>query len=195
MPDLFDLELSVSADVVTDFLYFALASILYQRNIFPESLFHQKHAFGVSLVAINNTNLHNSVCTMLTEVRKWLLAGDLQSLFLVIRHSASNVVVEKWKLNVSVDGSANPSANQTDYAKQIKTIIKQIVSCVTFLPTLEGEFLYEIEAVTRKTPPPLGWRRAESDSVFAGESLELRELQTAVYKVGTNVEFVSPLAC
>ena len=78
-------------------------SILYQRGVYPPESFHQKKKYGLSLTVTSDDKLASYLATVLEHLERWLAAGALQRLVLVIAGSPEGDVLERWTFDVQTD--------------------------------------------------------------------------------------------
>ena len=78
-------------------------SILYQRGVYPPESFQQKKQYGLSLTVTSDDKLASYLATVLEHLERWLAAGALRRLVLVIAGSPEGDVLERWTFDVQTD--------------------------------------------------------------------------------------------
>lgn len=99
-----EITLRGSVAIVTEFFVYALNNILYQRSIYPASMFAFEKKYGLSLMMTKDENLKNYLTNVLSQLEKWLLSGDVEKLVLVFMAAATGEVRERWTFNVQCGG-------------------------------------------------------------------------------------------
>ena len=79
------------------------SSILYQRGVYPPESFQQKKQYGLSLTVTSDDKLAAYLATVLEHLERWLAAGALKRLVLVIAGSPEGDVLERWTFDVQTD--------------------------------------------------------------------------------------------
>ncbi len=95
-----EITLKGSVDIVTEFFHYALNNILFQRCIYPPSLFHFEKKYGLSLMVTKDPALKEYLNHVLSQLDKWLLEGRVQQLVLLFLSAKSGEVRERWTFNV-----------------------------------------------------------------------------------------------
>jgi len=80
-------------------------SILYQRGVYPPESFQQKKQYGLSLTVTSDDKLASYLATVLEHLERWLSAGALRRLVLVIAGSPEGDVLERWTFDVQTDAA------------------------------------------------------------------------------------------
>lgn len=80
-------------------------SILYQRGVYPPESFQQKKQYGLSLTVTSDDKLASYLATVLEHLERWLGAGALRRLVLVIAGSPEGDVLERWTFDVQTDAA------------------------------------------------------------------------------------------
>ena len=195
-----EITLHGSTEIVTEFFGYAVNSILYQRGLYPADAFKRVSKYGVTLFVSADDGFNKYLSQVMSQLKKWLLANDLEQLVLVIANAANNETLERWVFKIETTDLENRDpdvqrATKTDkeIASEIGAIIRQITSSVTFLPALEDFCTFDLLVYTRKDATvPTEWE--DSDPKFISNSTEvsLRSFTTKVHKVDTMVSYRAP---
>jgi len=207
-----NITLRGSTAIVTEFFGYAINSVLYQRAIYPEDMFEAKKQYNLQIMVTKDKELRAYMNHILEQVQQWLLSGDIQKLVLVIASIDDGTVLERWVFNVETDKSKVPNAGaakaktQTlskgkgkgkskgkslkEIKNEIRGIIRQITSSVTFLPLLEVPCSFDILVYTDKEcAVPKKWKESAPKEIVNAETVRLRSFDTKVHKVDAMVSY------
>ncbi|CAN0223074.1 unnamed protein product, partial [Discosporangium mesarthrocarpum] len=90
-----------SVDIVTEFFYYSINSILYQRGIYPAENFIRESKWGLTVLTTNDETLKKYLNTVVQQMEGWLTNGDLQRMVLVVTGTDSGQTLERWAFNVT----------------------------------------------------------------------------------------------
>ncbi|GAA5932027.1 spindle checkpoint protein MAD2 [Sporobolomyces koalae] len=204
------LSLKGSTKIVTEFFEYSVNSILYQRGIYPPEDFKQVKKYGLTLFTSADEALEKYVQNVMKQVQAWILAGKLDSLALIIMNRDTREVVERWQFDIQVEeppptSSDPPTATEAAGApakskaektpeqvqKDIQDIMRQITSSVTFLPSLEEQYVFTILTYAKKdTEVPKEWIDSDPHMIIGNaEQVKLRSFSTNRHKVGGLVAY------
>eukprot|EP01084_Bolivina_argentea_P065957 120237_1 len=194
-----------STDIVTEFFYFSINSILFQRGIYPADTFCKVQKYGLTVLISQDEGLKSYLENINRQVAGWLMKGQVQKLVVVISGVESGESLERWVFQVHHerpveplrDGDRNaptpPSTkSRKEVANEIQAIIRQITASVTFLPMFNETCAFDLLVYTNNDAQvPVEW--AESDPKYIQDSNEvrLRSFTTQIHKVDTMVAFKS----
>lgn len=97
------ITLKGSVEVVSEFFFTAINSILYQRGIYHPETFKRETKYGLTVLTTTDTGLITYLQNVMSQMGTWLLEGDVQRLVVVVTGVDSGEVLERWQFNVSVD--------------------------------------------------------------------------------------------
>lgn len=120
----------------------------------------------------------------------------VRTVSLDIINSFSNELIESWDFDIKTDRSEyyNPN-NRTSNKKlasihkEIASIMRQILSTVSFLPRLNGCYSFNISVVFADGCTPRGWCPVEYFPIENPEKVELLPFSTGQHRVKTAVNF------
>lgn len=104
-------------------------------------------------------------------------------------------VMERWDFNVEYEGSDKGSERTSDKPlKQIKNeirdVMKQITSSVTYLPLLDCPCSFDIQIYADyKVDLPSDWADVEPANIYNAQSVKMKSFSTKFHKMGTVVTF------
>lgn len=172
---------------------YAINSILYQRGIYPEDEFEQKKKYGLPLLVTKDAGVRQYLNRVLSQIQTWLMNGDIQKLVVVIIDIESNETKERWNFDIQMDvdaavtGSEKP---QQEIVNEIRTIIRQITSSITYLPLLEGRCIFDILIYTNQSAPiPTKWEESGARLIENSEQVRLYSFSTNIHKVDSLVAY------
>ena len=185
-----------SAQIVSEFFFYATNSVLYQRGIYPQDDFEMMKKYGLAILVSKDPQLKEYLTKIMGQVEKWLMEGDIQQLVIVITGIETKQVLERWVFNIETDKSALlPNAIPREKSvKEIKGeiagIIRQITASVTFLPYFEERCSFDILVYTdEQTQVPHLWETSDAKLIQNCEQIKLRSFNTKIHQVDTTVSY------
>ncbi|KAL7548242.1 hypothetical protein ACHAWF_014027 [Thalassiosira exigua] len=178
------ITLKGSVEIVSEFFFTAINSILYQRGLL------------------------SYLGQVMSQMESWLTDGDVQRLVVVVTGIDSGETLERWQFNVCVeDGSGSVEVTMAgndenvshnvmktgkDKAKggsgsktvkevhdEIEAIIRQITASVTFLPLLNEPCSFDLLIYTNKTAViPKKWEDSDPRYIMNSQEVKLRSFTT-----------------
>nr|ODN85118.1 mitotic spindle assembly checkpoint protein MAD2 [Cryptococcus depauperatus CBS 7841]ODO02414.1 mitotic spindle assembly checkpoint protein MAD2 [Cryptococcus depauperatus CBS 7855] len=161
------ITLKGSTAIVTEFFEYSVNSILYQRGVYPSDDFRIVKKYGLPMLVTADEELKEYISTVLSQVQEWLLSSSLSRIVLAIKSTESGETLERWQFDIYTDDSVHSSLpggpskqvktkqkekTEKEVQGEIREIMKQITSSVTFLPILEEECTFTILAYTNDSP-------------------------------------------
>jgi len=198
------ISLKGSTGIVKEFFAYAINNILFQRGVYPPTSFKPTKKYGLTMQMTDEAGLRLYMAKILKYVEHWVTNKDIQKLVLVIKSFETKEAVERWAFNVQVTGKKgnqdtdeNMGENMTKNGKSekeirndIRAIMVQITSCVSFLPLLEEECTFDILVYTNKeTETPKLWEESDPQYVADAEHVRLRSFDTPHHKVDSIVAY------
>eukprot|EP00903_Cladosiphon_okamuranus_P013612 g12677.t1 len=193
-----------STEVVTDFFYYAVNSVLYQRGVYHPDGFVRVAKYGITTLVTNDDGLRNYLDNVIKQLKEWLLEKALQRLVLVIIGTDSGETLERWTFNVHKeeerpalkdDSNTNGSEQQARKSqkavtKQIQDVIRQIVCSVTFLPLIDEPCSFDLLVYTgNEATVPTGWGDSDPHCIKDSSEVTLKSFSTKIHKVDTVVSY------
>ncbi|VDL99900.1 unnamed protein product [Schistocephalus solidus] len=166
------IDLKGSVEVVADYFYVAINSILYVRGIYPERLFKQVQKFGRTvLIAIDE------------ELDKYLNVQKLMKF-----SSVGSSIKVPFIIYVIFRNLAPKTTDQI--SSELGGIVRQIVTSNAFLPTLSTSCTFDLLVYTDKnTDIPEGWGETGPRFVSNSTEVPLRSFSTRIHKVESIVSY------
>ncbi|GJE87661.1 spindle assembly checkpoint protein [Phanerochaete sordida] len=193
------ITLKGSTSLVTEFFKYAANTILFQRGVYPADDFHMVKKYGQTVLVTQDLALENYLDKILSQVNKWLLTGSITQLVLAIISKDSRVTMERWVFDVNiVDQTSSssepaPAKPESEIQAEIRNILKQIVSTVTFLPVIDEPTVFNILAYTSESAdvPADEWVDTDPLAIEASKSqqVKLRSFSTDVHRIEAMVAY------
>ncbi|ORE08887.1 DNA-binding protein [Rhizopus microsporus var. microsporus] len=126
-------------------------SILYQRGIYPSDDFDVTTKYGMNTVVTNNPELRQYIDKIIKQIEIWLKSNSISKLVIVIRSVETDEVLERWHFDIELNNGENgipmpeniPPEQaveiQKETIRQIRGILRQITSSVSYLPEFKEE--------------------------------------------------------
>lgn len=150
-----------------------------------------------------------------TQLSKWLLAGKVKTLVVVITEKESGGDVERWQFDVSQVSGASASSSSSsgvtatsgatgaagaigaekqksdvEIQNEIQSLFRQITACVTFLPILDGKCSFNVLVYADgDVEVPMEWGDSDPREINGGEKVALRSWGTLSHRVDTAVSY------
>ena len=118
-----------SAQIVSEFFFYATNSVLYQRGIYPQEDFEMMKKYGLAILVSKDPKLKEYLTKVMGQVEKWLLEGDIQQLVIVITGIETKQVLERWVFNIETDKSSL-LPNAVPKEKSVKEIKGEIAGII-----------------------------------------------------------------
>ncbi|KIY50544.1 spindle assembly checkpoint protein [Fistulina hepatica ATCC 64428] len=193
------ITLKGSTAIVTEFFKYAVNTILFQREVYPSDDFHMVKKYGQTVLVTQDIALENYLEKILAQVEKWLLTKSITQLVLAIISKDTREPLERWVFDVKLvdpppEGEA-PSASkaETEIQAEIRAILKQIISMVTYLPVLSEPTVFNILAYTHESADvPAGeWVDTDPLAIEAAKSqqVKMRSFSTDVHRIEAMVAY------
>lgn len=193
------ITLKGSTNLVTEFFKFAANTILFQRGVYPADDFHMVKKYGQTVLVTQDLAVENYLDKILKQVNKWLLTGSVTQLVLAIISKDSRTTLERWVFDINLveqpADSSEPAAAkpEAEIQAEIRNILKQIVSTVTFLPVIDEPTVFNILAYTSDSAdiPADEWVDTDPLAIEASKSqqVKLRSFSTDVHRIEAMVAY------
>mmetsp|Transcript_27351 Transcript_27351/g.54612 ORF Transcript_27351/g.54612 Transcript_27351/m.54612 type:complete len:228 (+) Transcript_27351:29-712(+) len=211
-----EITLSGSIAIVTEFFHYSINSLLYQRGIYPPESFQRESKYGLTVLTSSDEQLLGYLSQIMGQLSKWLNAGSVQRLVVVVTGVESGETLERWQFNVSLDDEADGGKGGTDEngntintagrdgAKETKkkhktekeinseiaALIRQITASCTFLPLLTEPCSFDLLIYTSlEADVPQKWEESDPRYILNSQEVKLRSFTTSVHKVDSLVAY------
>ncbi|KAF8132824.1 spindle assembly checkpoint protein [Boletus edulis] len=193
------ITLKGSTNLVTEFFKYAANTILFQRGVYPSDDFHMVKKYGQTVLVTQDLALENYLDRILTQVNKWLLTGSVTQLVLAIISKDTRLPLERWVFDINLveppaeSAEPPPPKPESEIQAEIRYILKQIVSTVTFLPIIDDPTVFNILAYTHESAdvPADEWVDTDPLAIEASKSqqVKLRSFSTDVHRIEAMVAY------
>ncbi|XP_056649107.1 mitotic spindle assembly checkpoint protein MAD2A [Diorhabda carinulata] len=192
------ITLKGSAAIVCDYLNYGINSILYQRGIYPPESFKNDENYGLTLLMTTDDKIKNFLHTTLEQLKGWLVDRTVNKVALVITNVKTMEVMERWDFTVEYeeDTLENPDKVSEKPLNQIKNeirdVLKQIASSVSYLPLLDCLCSFDIQIYTKSDVElPKEWAEAEPANIKNAQSVQMRAFSTNIHRMETHVIYTN----
>ncbi|CAI9564251.1 unnamed protein product [Staurois parvus] len=189
------ITLKGSAEIVSEFFFFGINSILYQRGIYPPETFTRAQKYGLTLLITTDPDLKKYLNTVVEQLKDWLYNCQVQKLVVVITSIDSNEILERWQFDIECDKTVKDDSVVRDKSpkviqEEIRSVIRQITATVTFLPLLDTACAFDLLIYTDKDlEVPEKWEESGPQFVSNSEEVRLRSFTTTIHKVNSMVAY------
>ncbi|RCK60789.1 Spindle assembly checkpoint component MAD2 [Candida viswanathii] len=196
------LALKGSSKIVCDYFEFALNAILYQRGIYPQEDFVTVRKYDLPMVISDDYEVQQYVKNIMKQIKKWVYGSQINKFVIVIVSKSDLENIERWEFNVETkdaeEGEQEGEASEKprlEIQKEIRAIIRQITSLVSYLPVLkDDEYTFNVLVYTDPTTTiPIEWSDTQGDGrILSGDNVDnvaFTSFSTDIHKVGTSVSY------
>mmetsp|Transcript_21024 Transcript_21024/g.37718 ORF Transcript_21024/g.37718 Transcript_21024/m.37718 type:complete len:229 (+) Transcript_21024:51-737(+) len=213
------ITLKGSVEIVSEFFFTAINSILYQRGIYQPETFKRESKYGLTVLTTTDNGLLSYLSSVMSQMESWLTNDDVQRLVVVVTGLDSGETLERWQFNVSVEEGnksvevsmqsgndenvsynvmkSSSSMNKKRASKtarqvhdEIQAIIRQITASVTFLPLLNEPCSFDLLIYTSKAAVvPKKWEDSDPRYIMNSQEVKLRSFTTSFHQVDSMVTY------
>lgn len=207
-----------SASTISEFFYYGINQILYQRGIYPPESFNRFTKYGMTTLVTSDAAIEKYLQAVLSQMNVWLSRCNLRRVVVVIASVATNQVLERWAFDVLlnhedtqkgfVEKGLTPSEGQCDrvaadaesankkenekIVAEIRALLTQITATVSILPLLDQACSFDVLIYTTEdAETPVKWLESSARTIPNAQNVQLRSFATSVHNVDTNVSFAS----
>uniref|UniRef100_A0A453C922 Mitotic spindle checkpoint protein MAD2 n=3 Tax=Aegilops tauschii subsp. strangulata TaxID=200361 RepID=A0A453C922_AEGTS len=170
-------------------------SILYNRGVYPEESFGKVKKYGLPMLLTQDKAVKTFLTNLTSQLSEWLEGGKLQRIVLVIMSKATGEVLERWNFNIITDGEvvekgAVKEKSDKEIMREIQAIMRQVNSCISFLPCLDEPCIFDVLAYTDSdTTVPFTWMESDAKLIENPQMVKLHSFDTKIHKVDTLVSY------
>ncbi|XP_046663852.1 mitotic spindle assembly checkpoint protein MAD2A [Homalodisca vitripennis] len=193
------ITLKGSVELVVDYLNYGINSILFQRGIYPPESFNTEEHFGLSILVSTDDKIIGFLKSVLGQIKDWLLNEQVNKMSLVIANVNTKEVLERWDFKLEYEkpeGSATEGGEiigKKDLKviqKEIRDVLRQICSTVSFLPLLDCPCSFDLLIYTKKDcQVPNEWDETQPVFIANSQELQMRSFSTSLHKMHTIVSY------
>ncbi|KAK3926231.1 Mitotic spindle assembly checkpoint protein MAD2A [Frankliniella fusca] len=209
-----NITLKGSAEIVMEYLNYGINSILFQRGVYPPETFKTVENFGLSIFVSTDEKIISFVDTVLKQMKDWLLEEKVQKISMIITNISTKEALERWDFNVKYEAASGETADiqqlkdtkvarngKIDASKvgskelkviqnEIRDVLRQICSTVSFLPLLDCLCAFDIHIYTNNDcEVPNDWNETAPCIIANSQELQLRTFSTSLHHMATVVSY------
>ncbi|VAH48926.1 unnamed protein product [Triticum turgidum subsp. durum] len=176
-------------------VYLRWSGILYNRGVYPEESFGKVKKYGLPMLLTQDEAVKTFLTNLTSQLSEWLEGGKLQRIVLVIMSKATGEVLERWNFNIITDGEvvekgAVKEKSDKEIMREIQAIMRQVNSCISFLPCLDEPCIFDVLAYTDSdTTVPFTWMESDAKLIENPQMVKLHSFDTKIHKVDTLVSY------
>lgn len=147
------------------------------------------------MLITNDEGLKSYLSQVLQQLSSWLMQKVVQRLVVAICSVETGETLERWEFEIQTDKSIQHNdgfheKDEREIMTEIQAIIRQITSCVTFLPLLNEECTFDLLVYCDKDADvPKKWEESDPKYITNAEQVRLRSFTTKVHKVDALVSY------
>ncbi|KAG5342159.1 Mitotic spindle assembly checkpoint protein MAD2A [Termitomyces sp. T112] len=193
------ITLKGSTALVTEFFKYAVNTILFQREVYPSDDFHIVKKYGQTVLVTQDLALENYLDRILKQVQKWILTGSVTQLVLVIISKDTRTPLERWVFDIELVEQPTdpttlvPAKPEAEIQSEIRAILKQIISMVTYMPVIKEPTVFNILAYTHESAEvPAGeWKDTDPLAIEESKSqqVKMRSFSTDIHRIEAMVAY------
>lgn len=126
----------------------------------------------------------------------WLLEQKIQKMAMVISNVTTKEVLERWDFKLQYDGASDSNPDSVGnkelsvIQKEIRDVLRQICSTVSFLPLLDCPCAFDLQIYTKPdVDVPQEWAETAPSYIANSQELQLRSFSTSFHKMDTIVSY------
>ncbi|XP_055704866.1 uncharacterized protein LOC129802771 [Phlebotomus papatasi] len=187
-------NIGFSANIVCEYLDFAVNNILFQRGLECPEDFSIIKKYDLSLFKMKEGETRDWLKSIFDDVRMLIHEGRLEKFSLVIIRNETKEIIERWDFVIKDDQKTpgNSNTGNKDLSRinlEIREVMRQITASVTFLPLLD--FPCSVEVHVKNVPGtvmPPDWTNVDA-SIANAQKVLLKSFSTGYHAVATSVCF------
>ncbi|XP_019708361.2 mitotic spindle checkpoint protein MAD2 [Elaeis guineensis] len=135
------------------------------------------------------------IASLTSQLSEWLETGKIQRVVLVIMSKATSEVLERWNFNIETDAEVvekgvGREKSDKEIMGEIQAIMRQIASCITYLPCLDEPCVFDVLAyMDNDVPVPFTWIESDAKLIKNPQMVKLHSFDTKIRKVDTLVSY------
>ncbi|OXU16927.1 hypothetical protein TSAR_011304 [Trichomalopsis sarcophagae] len=187
------ISLKSSAELVIQYLRYALNYIIYQRELAPSNSFEVDKEYGLSLMRCTDEKIARYIASSLKHAENYINQRGLNELNFVIFNKGSMEVCEKWVFQIEYESENTISkTNRTNIQAEIRAVLRQIITSINFLPIIDSSHKFKIVfrpssiQVVAQFPFEIF---PYSLTILQSEELSFRKMSTSFHTVETKVVY------
>ncbi|XP_045764398.1 mitotic spindle assembly checkpoint protein MAD2A [Maniola jurtina] len=189
-----------SAQIICEYLNFAINSVLFQRGLYPPETFKAQQQYGITLLLSEDALIKNFLKNLLTQSEEWIVNKKVSRLSLIILNVANKEVLECWDFNVKYEeGDVELSKEKKEtlgskdlkkIQQEIRDVMLQVAATISYLPLLDCRCSFDV--LVHAKPDcniPDMWSEAEPVAISNAQNVQLKSFSTSLHKMETVVSY------
>ncbi|XP_049299414.1 mitotic spindle assembly checkpoint protein MAD2A [Anopheles funestus] len=195
------ITLEGSASIIHEYLKYSVYSIIFQRGLYPSGDFLPEEYNGVPVMVSRDAKIKPYVERIMKEVQDLIVKRMITKVTVCIITVDKSEIIERWDFDIKPEyGNEEASPSEKPLSKiqsEIRNVMRQIISTVSFLPCLEERCSFDIMLYTPQSVfeqnPNLNNEFCEEDikciEIKNGQTVKLKQFSTGVNAVDTAVVY------
>ncbi|KPJ14927.1 Mitotic spindle assembly checkpoint protein MAD2A [Papilio machaon] len=194
------ITLKGSAQIICEYLRFAINSVLFQRGLYPPESFKAEQEYGLTLLISEDPLIKGFISDILRKSEEWILKKEVKKLSLVIINVSNKEVLECWDFNVQYEEGdvvlskeKNEKVSSKDLKKiqlEIRDVMLQVAATISYLPLLDCRCSFDIYVhANPECNIPEKWMEAAPISITNAQNVQLKSFSTNLHKMDTVVTY------
>ncbi|KAL0266488.1 UNVERIFIED_CONTAM: hypothetical protein PYX00_009009 [Menopon gallinae] len=210
------ITLKGSSQLVAEYLNFGINSVLYQRGIYPQETFEPIQQYGLTVLVTTDPKIKEFLKHILEKTKEWLVQRKVKKISLIIKNISTNETLESWDFAVEYEQGTStltkgldkplqsienvkpkleqlPDTGNKDLKeiqREIRDVMLQICSTVSFLPLLDCLCSFDILVYTFKDCEiPDEWNESEPCYIANCQQVKFKLFSTSLHRMDTAVKF------
>lgn len=189
-----------SAQIICEYLKFAVNSVLFQRGIYPPENFKAEQNYGLTLFMSSDPQIHSFLSNLLSQSEEWIVNKKVKKLSLIILNVSNKEVLECWDFNVQYEEGDQKLSNamketvgSKDLKKiqqEIRDVMLQVAATVSYLPLLECRCSFDVLVhAIQDCDVPEKWAEAAPVQIANMQNVQLKAFSTSLHRMDTIVSY------
>jgi mitotic spindle assembly checkpoint protein MAD2 len=110
------LTIKGSSKLVAEFFHYSIHTILFQRGVYPAEDFTAVKKYGLNMLVSSDDQVKAYIKKIMSQLDRWMLAGKISKLVIVITDKDTGEHVERWQFDVQISSAKKPKSPTSDPA-------------------------------------------------------------------------------
>ncbi|XP_041976701.1 mitotic spindle assembly checkpoint protein MAD2A [Aricia agestis] len=189
-----------SAQIICEYLNFAINSVLFQRGLYPPETFKAQQQYGLTLLISEDAQINSFLTNLLSQSEEWIVNKKVRKISLIIINVANKEVLECWDFKVQYeDGDAELSKEKKEMVsskdlkkiqQEIRDVMLQVAATISYLPFLDCRCSFDVLVHAQTDCDiPEKWSEAEPVVISNAQNVQLKSFSTNLHKMETVVSY------
>ncbi|KAL5214832.1 hypothetical protein ABZP36_003984 [Zizania latifolia] len=142
--------------------------------------FDRRRRCGLTMLLTQDEGVKTFIANINSQLSEWLEAGKLQRIVLVVMSKATS----------ETDPEVIDMGVIKEIMREIQVIMRQVASCITYLPCLDEPCIFDVLAYTdTDVAVPFTWVESDAKLIDNPQMVKLHSFDTKIHKVDTLVSY------